>query len=93
MQKDGWLVLSSVAWPGWRMYIDERRVKTHIANHAFVSVFVPKGRHNVRMVYLPQSFVIGRAITFATLAGLLIAAVMVRIRRRDAARNFSQRVP
>jgi hypothetical protein len=73
MLGDGWIVVSTVDWPGWRAYIDGRRVKTHTANHAFVSVYVPKGRHEVRVVYLPQSFVVGRAITFAMLAMLVIA--------------------
>ena len=73
MLGDGWIVVSTVDWPGWGAYIDGRRVKTHTANHAFVSVYVPKGRHEVRVVYLPQSFVIGRAITFATLAMLVMA--------------------
>jgi hypothetical protein len=82
MQNDGWIVISNVAWPGWRFYIGERRVKTHIANHAFISVFVPKGRHTVRAVYLPDSFVIGRAISFGAL--LLIAAMLLRSRLRQA---------
>jgi hypothetical protein len=78
MLGDGWIVLSTVNWPGWRAYVDGRRVKTHTANHAFVSVYVPRGSHKVRMVYLPQSFVIGRAISFVTLAGLIAASVFRR---------------
>ena len=88
MDGNGWIVVSTVAWPGWRAYVDGRRVKTHKANHAFVSVYVTRGSHNIRLIYLPESFVIGRAISFATLAGLLISIVIARARR---GRNSSKR--
>jgi hypothetical protein len=65
MANDGYIVISDAAWNGWRAYLDGRRTKIVRANHAFLGVFVPKGRHTVRMVYLPKSFVIGRGITLA----------------------------
>jgi len=69
------IVISETAWPGWRAYIDGRRVRVDRANRAFLSVYVPRGRHRVSVVYLPDSFVRGRAITFATLLGLTAFAV------------------
>jgi hypothetical protein len=72
MQRAGWIVISETHWPGWRAYIDGRRVRAHFANHAFVGVHVPEGRHRVRLVYLPESFTRGRAISLATLLLLLI---------------------
>ena len=81
MQGDGWIVVSTVAWPGWRAYVDGRRVRIHIANHAFLSVFVPRGTHKIRMTYLPETFVIGKWISFATLAGVLAWALTRRVRR------------
>jgi hypothetical protein len=83
MQQSGWVVLSEPAWEGWRVYIDGRRVHDYFANLAFVGFFVPEGRHEVRVVFLPDAFVTGRAITFATL--VVIAAGMV-IRRRKRLR-------
>lgn len=82
MENDGWIVISTVAWEGWRAYIDGRRVRIQIANHAFLGVFVPKGRHRVTLTYWPESFVIGRAISLATIAGLALAAVVRQRRRR-----------
>jgi hypothetical protein len=76
MQSDGWVVLSDTAWKGWRAYVDGRRVKMTRANSAFLSVYLTAGRHAVRVVYLPVSFVRGRAITFATLLLIVIVAVM-----------------
>ena len=72
MQSDGFVVVTEAAWPGWRAYVDGRRTRTVIANHAFLAIPVTSGRHAIRLRFLPQSFVIGRAVTLATL--LLIAA-------------------
>jgi membrane protein YfhO len=82
MENDGWIVASQSAWKGWRAYIDGRRVQTRYANHAFVGVFVPKGRHNVKLQYLPESFTRGRNISFTTLGALIAAAIFPSARRR-----------
>ena len=74
MERDGWIVISETAWKGWRAYVDGRRVAMQNANASFLSVHVPAGRHAVRVVYWPESFVIGRAISFATIAALVIFA-------------------
>jgi Bacterial membrane protein YfhO len=76
------IVISEASWPGWRAYIDDRRVKIQLANHAFLSVGVPAGRHRVRLVYLPESFAQGRAITFATVLVLAIAGGLYSWRRK-----------
>jgi len=89
LQGNGWIVASLPAWSGWRAYVDDRRTGIHFANHAFLGIPVPAGRHRVRLVYLPQSFVIGRTITCATLASALLAisfrTYRARGRRRSAA--------
>jgi uncharacterized membrane protein YfhO len=84
MEHDGFVVISEAAWKGWRAYVDGRPSKIVRANHAFLSVSVPAGRHSIRLTYLPQSFVIGRAITFGTFGviGLSIAARFVMKRRK-----------
>ena len=82
MDLDGWVIISESAWPGWRAYIDGKRVEWQYANHAFIGVFVPKGKHHLRLVYVPEAFTRGRRITFFTLAGLLVLAAMHRMRPR-----------
>ncbi|MGZ5474279.1 MAG: YfhO family protein [Thermoanaerobaculia bacterium] len=86
MNRDGWIVISETAWKGWRAYVDGRRVEMQNANASFLSVHVPAGRHAVRVVYWPESFVRGRAITFATLAALVVFAIGRRARRWREAR-------
>jgi hypothetical protein len=78
MEGDGWIVLSICDWKGWRAYVDGRRVTTQRANGAFLSVHAPAGAHRVRLVYLPQSFVHGRAISFAALLGIAAFAIVRR---------------
>jgi hypothetical protein len=90
MDADGWIVISQTAWKGWRAYIDGRRVETKYANHAFLGLFVPAGRHHIRLIYLPDSFTRGRAITFGTLALLAVIALSrSAIRARGRARRPS----
>jgi hypothetical protein len=77
MAAPGYVVVSETAWPGWRAYLDGRRVRTSRANQAFLAVYVPAGHHEVRLRYLPQSFVLGRTISVAV-ALLLSIGVFVR---------------
>ena len=81
MQNDGWIVVSEPSWKGWRAYIDGRRIQHQIANVAFLGIYVPKGTHKVRLIYMPRSFVIGRTITFVTMAALLLWFSLSRAKR------------
>jgi len=79
MERDGWVVVSQANWRGWRAYIDGRRASVFTANHAFLGVFVPQGRHTLRLAFMPRSFVLGRAVTAGT---LLAVTVIILLRRR-----------
>jgi Bacterial membrane protein YfhO len=81
MDTNGWMVISEPAWKGWRAYIDGRRMQMFFANEAFLGLHVPAGHHAVRLIYLPDGFVRGRAISFATVAALVAAALVRRFRR------------
>jgi hypothetical protein len=84
---DAWLVLTDSAWQGWRVYVDGRRARTYFADVAFLGLRVPAGHHRLRVVYLPDSFVYGRVISFATLAAMALFFVIRRSRRRGASRG------
>ncbi|HEX6096733.1 MAG TPA: YfhO family protein [Thermoanaerobaculia bacterium] len=88
LELDSWVVISDSKWPGWRAYIDGRRVETHYANHAFIGLFVPKGKHKLRVVFHPEAFTRGRNVTLATVVGLaLFLALGIRRRSRSLARR------
>lgn len=79
MDLDGWVVISDSRWPGWRAYVDGKRVETHDANHAFIGVFVPKGTHTLRLMYRPEAFTRGRTVTIVT---ALLAIAFLALRHR-----------
>ncbi len=81
MERAGWVVVSETHWPGWRAYVDGSRVRAHFANHAFLGVHVPEGRHRVRLVYWPESFTRGRAISLGTIGLIGLIGLMGRMRR------------
>jgi hypothetical protein len=80
MQRDGWVVVSNAALDGWRASIDGRPAKIARANHAFLAVHVPKGRHALRFAFRPRSFVIGRAVSAITLLVMVVIAFVQRRR-------------
>src|SRR5438128_12404026 len=89
----GWVVVSQPAWKGWRAYIDGRRVQMQTANLAFLGIVVPDGVHNVRVVFLPQSFVIGRAISAVTMLALIAFAVVFTTKRTEGTKTPSSSSP
>jgi uncharacterized membrane protein YfhO len=62
---------------GWKAYIDGNETPIYRANHNFRGIVVPKGEHNIRFEYLPESFVISKNVSliFSSLVvlGLLIS--------------------
>jgi hypothetical protein len=80
MERDGWVVVSQANWRGWRAWVDGRRTTVVPANHAFLAVYVPRGRHTLRLAFRSQSFVVGRAVTAGTL--LLLCTVIILVHRR-----------
>lgn len=90
MENAGYVVISEAAWPAWRSYVDGRRVKFLRANHAFLAVYVPAGRHTMRLVFLPQAFVAGRAITFITALLLAIGAAISSLGFRQGPESASR---
>ena len=86
-----WLVMTESAWRGWRVYVDDHRIRTYYADVAFVGFYVPEGHHKVRVVYMPDTFVRGRAISFATLGAMALFLVIRRSRSRGASRGTPPR--
>jgi len=84
------IVIAEASWPGWRAYIDGRRVKLESVNRAFLSMYVPAGHHRLQVLYLPDAFVRGRVISIGTLAVILGALASRRLARR-ASRHLPAR--
>ncbi|MDZ4182378.1 MAG: hypothetical protein U1B83_05835 [Candidatus Cloacimonadaceae bacterium] len=69
--KDAFLVLSEVYYPaGWKAYLDETEIPIHAANYVLRGLKIPAGKHQLRLVFAPDSY--KRGVRFS-LAGLLIS--------------------
>ena len=79
---EAWLVVNESWDPGWKATVDGQPAAVLPANYAFRAVRIPAGEHIVEMSYEPASFTIGRNITSATIAGLIILPVTIHLNRR-----------
>ncbi len=70
---DGFLRISEVYYPGWKVYIDGSPVKIYRADGAWMAVNLHRGRHEVEM--MPRSLYLGKAAK-VTLAALVAALVL-----------------
>jgi len=75
LDKRGFLVLSDTYYPGWEVYVDEKRDKIYKANYCFRAVALSKGKHKVKFAYNPLSFRIGLYLSLTAL--LLILSFII----------------
>lgn len=75
---DALLVLADTYYPGWQAYRDGQRVPIYRANYSSRALDLPTGGHSFVLVFAPDSFRNGAAISLAT---LLLVVVGLAIRR------------
>lgn len=64
------MVIAQSWYPCWRAYVDERPVPLWQANYAFQALEVPAGKHEVKLVYQDNTFIVGGLISLLTLGGM-----------------------
>jgi hypothetical protein len=74
MQCQGMVILTDSSFPGWRAYVDGKRVPLLEAYGSVRGVVVPAGDHLVEMHYRPWSVLLGGLMTVCAAAIALIAA-------------------
>jgi hypothetical protein len=79
VERDSYLFLSDVHYPGWKATIEGEEVDLLRANYAFRAVRLSPGSHTVRMEYVPLYFRIG--LIFSA-AGAGLVTLMLASRRR-----------
>lgn len=57
------LVLADTNYPGWKAYMDGKPVEIHYVNLVQRAIYFPKGQHQVKFIFQPQSFELGKKIT------------------------------
>lgn len=65
-QNNGWVFMSDTYYPGWCCYVDGRKEEIRKVDNLFRTVFIEKGRHDIKFIFKPLSFRIGLAISFIT---------------------------
>ena len=73
------VVLSQSFYHAWRAEVDGRPVRLWRANHAFQSLEVPAGNHDVKLVYRDNFFRLGALVSCLSLAAPA-AALVLRMR-------------
>lgn len=70
------LYLSEVYYPaGWKAYIDGQQTEIYKTNYLFRSIAVPGGKHKIEFKFEPEAYSIGKKITIAGNALLIIIFV------------------
>jgi len=78
------LVLGENHYPGWRTYVDGRRVDTLRIDYNLRGTAVPAGEHLVEFSYQPKLVIIGAAISLLVLVLLVSGIVIERHRAGEA---------
>jgi hypothetical protein len=81
MQRDGWLVLSEIFYPGWTATLDGSPVNVYRGDYVLRTIPLPAGRHRIELNFMPFTFVIGAVISLMSIIALL--GVVVAARRLD----------
>ena len=90
LAKKGFLFLSEVQYPGWKVFVDGKEDRIQRADYLFRSVFLEEGSHTVRFVFAPSSLRSGALIS--GLAGAcLIVGFLVKIRGNRRRRALHRR--
>ncbi|MDZ7832243.1 MAG: YfhO family protein [Desulfobacterales bacterium] len=73
------LLLSELYCPGWKAYVDGKRVPILRADYLLRAIKLEPGKHNITFIYRPSSFYIGAIITISTL--LVLVPIFFRMLR------------
>jgi hypothetical protein len=74
----------------WHAQVDGKPVPLLRANFAFQALEVPAGRHELRLVYRDNRFLLGSIISLATLLGCVVAWLSFSRRATGAASNAKE---
>ncbi|HSR17999.1 MAG TPA: YfhO family protein, partial [Ignavibacteriaceae bacterium] len=62
---------------GWKAFIDGNETKIYKANHGFLGLVVPKGRHKILITYSPDSFYISRIVVLILSSLVMLGLLLV----------------
>jgi hypothetical protein len=77
-----WFFLADPNYPGWSAYLDGKETAVYSAQLLGKAVYIPAGKHMLRLVFEPMSFRIGLAVTF--ISSCVLVLVLLSHMRRGA---------
>ena len=75
---DSLLLLTDVFYPGWKATVDGKEVKIYRSDYTFRSVVVPGGQHEVKFLYKPLSFEIGKYLALISFILLIPLSFLLK---------------
>jgi hypothetical protein len=72
------LFISDNYYQGWKVSVDGKSDKIYRADYSFRAVSIPKGIHEVKFWYSPNSFVLGLWISGLSFFGILLSVLIVK---------------
>jgi len=76
--QDGFLFVSETFYPGWKVYVDGKEERIYRANYTFRAVPIKRGIHEVLFIYRPQSFKIGKLVSFGAFISIIVIYIWTR---------------
>ncbi len=74
-QKNGWLVIHDINYPGWIAKVNGNPTKIYSANYLFRAIPLQASNNEVVLIYQPWSFFIGLAVSLITSIGLICFSI------------------
>ena len=81
-RKPSVLVLSEIAYPGWRVTVDGFGSELLRVNYDLRGVALPEGSHRIELVYRPVSLKVGAVVSITTALGLLLIVLWEKRRAK-----------
>jgi hypothetical protein len=75
--QESYLYVSDTYDFGWSASVDGNPVPIVKANHAFRAVYLPPGKHEIIMIFIPKGYILGRNLTLCALSIFLIYSIIL----------------
>ena len=95
LNADGILATTLPYDNGYRIYIDGKETELLRVNTAFIGCEIPKGEHEIRIVYRAPGFALGKCISvlgvIVLFSGIIVDNV-IKIRRKKSKNNITENI-
>jgi hypothetical protein len=82
VRKPKFLILSDSYYPGWKVLVNGRPDKLYRADYFLRAVYLDRGEHEVAFIFDPLSYKIGRYVSLASIAFLIVFTITAFWKRR-----------